>query len=330
MTAKMRRRQFITLLGGAAAWPMIARAQQSKMPVVGFLDTGSMDDNQRILGPFRQGLAEAGYVDGKNVTIEYRWAEGRYDRLPELASDLVRRRVNVIAAPTTPAALAAKSATSAIPIVFGVGDDPVKLGMVASLSRPGGNATGVNFVIAELVAKRLGLLRELVPTATRIAVLVNPADATRTATVVNEVEAGAHDLGLQVRVFNASTISEIDAAFTGLARERTDALFVAPDPFFNVRRVHLALLSVRHAVPAAYGTREFVEVGGLMSYGTSPIDARRQIGAYIGRILDGAKPADLPVVQPTRFELVINMSAAKAVSLDVPAPMLTRADEVIE
>jgi putative ABC transport system substrate-binding protein len=228
----MRRRAFITLLGGAAAWPMIARAQQPKMPVVGFLDTGSMDDNQRILGPFRQGLAEAGYVDGKNVTIEYRWAEGRYDRLPELASDLVRRRVNVIAAPTTPAALAAKSATSAIPIVFGVGDDPVKLGMVASLSRPGGNATGVNFVIAELVAKRLGLLRELVPTATRIAVLVNPADATRTATVVNEVEAGAHDLGLQVRVFNASTISEIDAAFTGLARERTDALFVAPDPFF--------------------------------------------------------------------------------------------------
>ena len=274
---RLKRREFITLLGGAAAWPMIARAQQPKMPVVGFLDTGSMDDNQRILGPFRQGLAEAGYVDGKNVTIEYRWAEGRYDRLPELASDLVRRRVNVIAAPTTPAALAAKSATSAIPIVFGVGDDPVKLGMVASLSRPGGNATGVNFVIAELVAKRLGLLRELVPTAKRIAVLVNPADATRTATVVNGVEVGAHDLGLQVRVFNASTISEIDAAFTGLARERTDALFVAPDAFFNVRRVHLALLSVRHAVPAAYATREFVEFGGLMSYGTSLIDARPPI-----------------------------------------------------
>jgi ABC-type uncharacterized transport system substrate-binding protein len=326
----IRRRDFITLLGGAVAWPLAVRAQQSAMPVIGVLASESVEDNQRILNPFRQGLAETGYIDGKNVAVEYRWAEGRYDRLPGLASDLVRRRVNVIAAPTTPAALAAKAATSVIPIVFGVGDDPVKLGMVASLSRPGGNATGVNFVIAELVAKRLGLLRELVPSAARVAVLVNPADATRTATVLSGVEAAAPGLGLQVRVFNASAISEIDVAFAGLARERADALFVAPDSFFNVRRVQLALLAARHAVPAAYATREFVEFGGLMSYGTNIADARRQIGVYAGRILDGAKPADLPVLQPTRFELVINLSAVKAVGLDVPPTLLARADEVIE
>jgi putative ABC transport system substrate-binding protein len=326
----VRRRDFITLLGAAAAWPLAARAQQPAMPVVGVLASESVEENQRLMGPFRQGLAEAGYVDGKNVTVEYRWGDGRYDRLPELASDLVRRRVNLIAAPTTPAALAAKAATSVIPIVFGVGDDPVKLGMVTSLSRPGGNATGINFVIAELGAKRLGLLRELVPAAARVVVLVNPADATRTATVVSDVEAAAHQLGLQVRVFNASTISEIDAAFTALVRERTDALFVAPDAFFNLRRVRLALLAARHAIPAAYGTRDFVEVGGLMSYGTSVADARRQIGVYTGRILDGAKPADLPVLQPTRFEFVINLSAAKAVGLEVPPTLLARADEVIE
>jgi putative ABC transport system substrate-binding protein len=326
----MKRRQFIMLLGGAAAWPLTARAQQAALPVVGVLASESAEENQRILGPFRQGLAEAGYIDGKNVAVEYRWADGRYDRLPGLASDLVRRRVNVIAAPSTPAALAAKIATSVIPIVFGVGDDPVKLGMVASLSRPGGNATGINFVIAELVAKRLGLLRELVPAAARVATLVNPADATRTATVVSDVEAAAHELGLRVRVFNASTISEIDGVFTSLVREQTDALFVAPDSFFNIRRVQLALLAARHAVPAAYGVRDFVEAGGLMSYGTSLADARRQIGVYVGRILDGAKPADLPVLQPTRFELVINLSAAKAVGLEVPPTLLARADEVIE
>jgi putative tryptophan/tyrosine transport system substrate-binding protein len=324
------RREFITLFGGAAAaWPLAARAQPSAAPVVGVLASESVEENQRILGPFRRGLSEAGYVDGKNIAIEYRWADGRYDRLPALASDLVRRRANV-AAPSTPAALAAKAATSTIPIVFGVGDDPVKLGMVASLSRPGANATGINFVIAELVAKRLGLLRELVPAARRVAALVNPADATRTATVLSEVEAAAHELGLQVLVLKASTITEIDAAFEGLMRERTDALFVAPDSFFNIRRVQLALLAARHAVPAAYGVRDFVEAGGLMSYGTSLPDARRQIGLYVGRILDGAKPADLPVLQPTRFELVINLSAAKTLDLDIPPTLLARADEVIE
>jgi ABC-type uncharacterized transport system substrate-binding protein len=327
----MKRREFIAAIGGAAAaWPLAVRAQQSAAPVVGVLASESVEENQRILGPFRQGLSEAGYVDGKNIAIEYRWADGRYDRLPALASDLVRRQVNVIAAPSTPAALAAKAATSTIPIVFGVGDDPVKLGMVASLSRPGGNATGINFVIAELVAKRLGLLRELVPAARRVAGLVNPADATRTATVLSEVEAAARELGLQVRVLKASTITEIDAAFTGLMHERTDALFVAPDSFFNIRRVQLALLAARHAVPAAYGVRDFVEAGGLMSYGTSLPDARRHIGLYVGRILDGAKPADLPVLQPTRFELVLNLSAAKTLGLDIPPTLLARADEVIE
>jgi putative ABC transport system substrate-binding protein len=326
----MKRRAFISLIGGAAAWPIAARAQQTMMPVVGVLTSDSVEENQRVVGPFREGLAQAGYVEGKNVTLEYRWAEGRYDRLPALASDLVRRRVNVIAALTTPAALAAKSASSAIPIIFSVGDDPVKLGMVASLARPGGNATGVNFVIAELVAKRLGLLRELVPAAARIAVLVNPADATRTATVVSDVGVAARDLGLEVRVFKASTISQIDTAFSDLGQMRADALFVAPDAFFNARRVQLALLAVRHVLPAAYGVRDFVEAGGLMSYGTSLADARRQIGVYAGRIIDGARPSDLPVLQPTRFELVINLSAAKALGLTVPDTLLARADEVIE
>jgi ABC-type uncharacterized transport system substrate-binding protein len=328
----MRRREFITLIGGAAvAWPLAARAQQQTMPVIGFLHSGSAETQQKLLAPFRQGLAEAGYVEGKNLAVDYRWADGRYERLPELAADLVHRNVDVIAVPSsTPAALAAKAASSAIPIVFAVGDDPVKLGLVASLARPGGNATGINFFIAELTAKRLGLLRELVPAARRVAVLVNPADPVRTETIVNDVGAAARVLGLQVQALNASTIREIDEAFTGLARERMDALFAAPDSFFNDRRVQLALLAARHAVPAAYSVRDYVEVGGLMSYGTNLAYSNRQVGVYTGLILKGAKPADLPVQQPTQFELAINLSAAKTIGLDMPPSILARADEVVE
>ena len=327
----MKRREFITLLGGAAAgWPLAARAQQPTMPVIGFLETVSPSFGTRILAPFRQGLGDAGYVEGQNVAIEYRWAEGRYDRLPELAADLVRRQVNVIVSTSTPASLAAKAATTELPLVFGVGDDPVKLGLVASLNRPGGNATGVNFFLGELAAKRLGLLRELAPAATRIAVLVNPTDAVRTESNLKEVDTAARAIGLQVHIVNASTIAEIDAAFATLVRERLDAIFVVPDSFFNSRRVQLANLAARFALPSAFGQREYCEVGGLMSYGTNLADARRQIGSYAGRILKGAKPPDLPVDRATTYELVINLKTAKALGLEVPAALLARADEIIE
>jgi len=324
-----RRRQFITLLGGAGvAWPLAARAQQPAMPVIGFLDAASAADRTDVIRAFQEGLAEAGYIEGQNVTIEYRWAEGRYDRLPELAADLVRRRVSVIATPgTTAAALAAKAATATIPIAFGVAGDPVKLGLVASLNRPGGNATGFNFFTIELVAKRMQLLRELVPAARRIALLTNPTDPINES-ALHDVEAAA--IGQQVLVFEAATGREIDAAFESLAREKVEALFVTGGGFFAARRVQLAVLAARYAAPATYSIRTFVEAGGLMSYGTRFADSWRQVGLYTARVLKGAKPMDLPVTQATKFELVINLNTARALRLEVPPTLLARADEVIE
>jgi len=317
-----RRRQFITLLGGAAAWPLAARAQQPAMPVIGFLGVGSLDNYGLYLAAFRKGLNEAGLVEGQNVAIEYRWAEGQYDRMVELAADLVRGRVAVIAVPgTPPGARAAKAATSTIPIVFGVGEDPVSLGLVASIGRPGGNATGVNFLTAEVVAKRLALLHELVSGAPRMAALINPTDATRAA---------AHSMGVQLQILNASTSRDIDAAFAALVRERADALFVGPDAFFNTRRVQLATMAAHHSIPTAFAVREYVDAGGLMSYGASLTDMYRQTGVYTGRILKGAKPADLPVLQSTKLELVINAQTARMLGLEIPPTLLARADEVIE
>jgi putative ABC transport system substrate-binding protein len=326
-----KRRDFITLLGSVAAWPLAARAQQSAMPVIGFLGAVSPYGFTERLRAFRQGLKDAGYAEGENIAIEYRWAESQLDRLPELAADLVRRRVTVIVATggAVPA-IAAKAATTTIPIVFTVPEDPVRLGLVASLARPGGNATGINFFASELVEKRLGLLRELVPNAVRVAVLVNPADASNTEATVKGVETVAHAMALQVQFFRASTSGEIQAAFERLARERPDVLFVGGDPFFLVRRVQLATLAALHRLPAAFSNRDHVEAGGLMSYGTNNNDAFRQAGIYTGRVLKGEKPADLPVVQPTKFELVINLPTAIAFGLEVPATLLARADEVIE
>ena len=301
------RREFITLLGGAAAtWPLVARAQQPPaMPVIGFLDAASARERADFMAAFQQGLAEAGYAEGQNVAVEYRWAEGRFDRLPELAADLVRRRVSVIATPgTTAAALAAKVATTTIPIVFGVGIDPVKLGLVKSLNRPSGNATGVNFVIRELTAKRVQLLRELVPAAKRMALLTNPTDPINEWTL-RDVEAAAP--GLQVFAFEAATGREVDAAFESVARQKVDALFVAGGAFYSARRVQLAVLAASYRVPAIYSQRAFVEAGGLMSYGPNFAHVWRQVGLYAARILRGTKPADLPVEQPTKFELVINL-----------------------
>jgi putative tryptophan/tyrosine transport system substrate-binding protein len=328
----VRRREFITLLGGAAAaWPLGARAQQAALPVIGFLGTTSLENNVERLRTFRQGLKETGHVEGENVAIEYRWADGQYDRLPALAGELVRRQVTVIASAEGPvSAFAAKAATTTIPIVFAVADDPVRLGLVASLARPGGNLTGINFVSTELVAKRLELLRELMPGVARVAVMVNPADTTNTETMLRDVEPAARALGWEIRILKADTSGAIDAAFATLARERPDALFVGSSPFFTSRRIQLVQLAARHALPATYVGRQYAEVGGLMSYGANLNEAWRQLGLYTGRVLKGAKPADLPVVQASKFELVINHQTARMLGLTVPPTLLATADEVIE
>ena len=328
---RLKRRELFTLLGGAAAWPLAAHAQQPATRVIGYLSGVSPDGDTERVRALRQGLKETGFVEGENVTIEYRWAENQFDRLPALAAELVRRQVAVIVATggTLPA-LAAKAATTTIPIVFGVGDDPVRLGLVASLARPGGNATGINFFLGELTAKRLEILRELVPAAVRVAVLVNPANAARTEATTRDAERAAQAMALRIKIVTASTTGEIHAAFESLARERPDALFVGSDPLFTNRRVQLATLAARHGLPASFASRDNVEAGGLMSYGTNLNDAFLQNGIYAGRILKGEKPADLPVVQSTKFELVINLSTAKALSLEVPAMLLARADEVVE
>jgi putative ABC transport system substrate-binding protein len=326
----MRRREFIRFVGGAvAAWPVVTRAQQPALPVVAFVRDGSSEANARYVAAFRKALNESGYVEGQNVSVEYHWLEGQYDRLPALLADLVRRQVAVIATLGNVTSVAAKAATAAIPIVFAVGEDPVKLGLVASLARPGGNATGTNFLIQETVAKRLRLLHELVPKAVRVAVLVNPSNSATDTTLRGTKEAAA-TLGLQIQFLNASSIREIDAAFATLANERPDALFVGGDAFFIGRTVQLATLTARYGIPATYSQRVFVAAGGLMSYGTDFGEAFRQVGVYTGSVLKGAKPADLPVLQSTKFELVINLQTARVLGIEVPPGIISIADEVIE
>ena len=327
----LERRGFFALIGGASVWPLLAHAQQPAMPVVGFLNPNSPDGATERLRGFREGLKEAGYVEGENVAIEYRWAEDQFDRIPALAADLVRRPVAVIAATGGVAsARAAKAATLTIPVVFTLAEDPVSLGLVASLARPGGNLTGINFLNTELSAKRLEFLRELVPGTARVAVLVNPANATNAETTLKAAETAARNMGLQIQALDASTSREINAAFATLRRERPDALFVGGDGFFVSRRFQLAHLASRHALPAAYADRQFPEIGGLMSYGSNNADAYRHAGFYTGRILKGANPSDLPVVQASKFELVINAQTARMLGLTIPPSVLAIADEVIE
>jgi putative ABC transport system substrate-binding protein len=326
----MKRRELMFLLGGAAiSWPFAGRAQQKAMPVIGYLSSAALADSGDLVAAFRQGLSEARYAEGQNVAIEYRWAEGRYDRLPALANDLVRRPVTVIAATSTPAALAAKAATATLPIVFTAGNDPVKVGLVSSLSRPDGNLTGVTRFNVELGPKRLELLHEIIPGTTRVALLVNPSNP-NVETLSSELQEAARALRLQLNVLQASVESEFDAIFQSLAQLRAGALVIGPDPFFNSRSEQLAALTVRHAVPAIYQYRTFVEAGGLMSYSASNTDSHRQLGAYVGRILAGAKPAELPVEQSTKVVLIINFKTAKALGITVPQTLLARADEVIE
>ena len=328
----MKRREFISLMGGAAvAWPLAARAQQPALPVVGFINNGAPDASARYVAAFRKGLNEAGYVEGQSVTVEYHWLEGRLDQAPAVIADLVRRQVAVIAAPANnAAALAAKAASSTIPIVFAVSLDPVQLGLVTSLARPGSNVTGINFFGEEIVAKRLRLLHDLVPRAVRIAVLVNPANASVAELTLRDVQVAAASLGLQIQILNATTIGEINAAFASLAREQPDALFIGGDGFFNSRIVQLATLSAVNRIPATFGQREFVAVGGLMSYGTDLADSYHQVGIYTGNILKGAKPADMPVLQSTKFEFAINLQTARALGIEVSPGLLSIADEVIE
>jgi putative tryptophan/tyrosine transport system substrate-binding protein len=328
----MRRRDFIKAIASSpVAWPLSARAQQPTMPIVGFISGRSVDTSARQVAAFREGLNETGYVEGQNVTVEYHWLRGQYDSLPALMADLVRRPVAVIAsAGNAPAALAAKAATATIPIVFGVGEDPVRLGLVANLARPGGNATGINFFLNEIVAKRLRLLHDMVPKAVRVAVLVNPSNIPSTEATLHITQEVAPVIGLQIQIVNATTIGAIDEAFASFARERPDALFVAPDGFFASRAVQFATLTARDKIPAAYTERDTVAVGGLMSYGTDIADMYHQVGLYTGRILKGAKPADLPVLQSTKFEFVINLQTARALGIDVPSGLLSIADDVIE
>jgi putative tryptophan/tyrosine transport system substrate-binding protein len=326
------RREFMMLLGGAAAaWPFTARAQQTaKLPTIGFLNGGSPDGFAPMVAAFRQGLNEAGYVEGQNVAIEFRWAEGRNDRLPALAADLVNRHVAVLAATSMPAALAAKAATATIPIVFEGGADPVEFGLVASLNRPGGNVTGITNFSGSTAAKIFELLHELIPNSGMIAVLLNPTSPSLSLSIARDAEAAQRALGRQIQILNASTGDDIDAAFATLAKLRAGALLIGGDAFFTSRSVHLAMLAARYGIPAIYNAPEFPAAGGLMSYGASITDAYRQTGIYTGKVLKGAKPADLPILQPTKFKLVINLRTAKALGLNLPDKLLALADEVIE